>query len=300
MTVMDEVVRMQSQGMNQDQIASQLRARGMPEQEVANVISQSQIKQAVAGAGSAEQNLLGQGPSMNTSFDQTNPMPPNQFPGEQQAPSPFGDYVGQFGTQSQTQNQQGQNPQTQNDSYAGFGSPPSPGQESYGAYSAQAGDPYGAYGEGVTPETGEYAGMQPSMLSQGAESGEYAQVGGGGQGAVQEPYGAEAYPAYQPYQEAMSSDMITEISEQVVNERLSSLHDKIEKIIDMRTIVEANMTNLNDRLKRMEKIVDQMQVSILKKVGEYMTDIQDVKNELEETQKSFVAIHKTKKKGNKK
>jgi len=97
----------------------------------------------------------------------------------------------------------------------------------------------------------------------------------------------------------MSSDVITEISEQIVNERLSALQDKIEKILDMRTVVEANMTNLNDRLKRMEKIVDQMQVSILKKVGEYMTDIQDVKKELEETQKSFVAIQKGKKKSKK-
>jgi hypothetical protein len=171
---------------------------------------------------------------------------------------------------------------------------PSPGQDPYGgAYSAQPGDPYAT----MVPETGEYAGMQPSMLNQ--PGGEYGQVGQEYAGGVQDPYGAEAYPMYQPYQEAMSSDVITEISEQIVNERLSALQDKIEKILDMRTVVEANMTNLNDRLKRMEKIVDQMQVSILKKVGEYMTDIQDVKKELEETQKSFVAIQKGKKKSKK-
>ncbi|MFH1290396.1 MAG: hypothetical protein ABIH92_03240, partial [Nanoarchaeota archaeon] len=102
------------------------------------------------------------------------------------------------------------------------------------------------------------------------------------------------YPQYQPYQEAMSSDVITEISEQVVSERLSVLQDKLENVIDMKTVFEAKTSNLDERLRRMEKIIDKMQLSILQKVGEYMTDVKDVKKELEETQKSFSAIQRKK------
>jgi hypothetical protein len=284
--MMDDIMQMKSQGIGEDVIINQLRARGATEQDIMNAMSQSQIKQAVAG-GNMGQNILGQSPPMG--IDQSSPIPPNQFPG-QQGPPQFGDPYNQGFNGMQ-------NPQMQGDFYAdGRGGPmqydpysqaPSPGQDPYnGAYSAQPGDPYGPMPEG----SGEYTGMQPSMLSQGMPQagGEYAAAEG-----MQDPYGAEAYQMYQPYQDVMSSDVITEISEQIVNERLSVLHEKIEKILDMKTVVEANMTNLNDRLKRMEKIVDQMQVSILKKVGEYMTDIQDVKQELEETQKSFVAIQNT-------
>lgn len=280
MTAFDQISRMQSQGLSSDQIANQLRSQGISEQEIANALSQSQIKQAVTG-----QNILGQGPPMG--MDPINPVPPNQFPGGAQAPQQFDGNPQGFGMQNdalfgQTRGQE---------MYGGQ----APQQES-GAYSAQSGDPYGAMAEG----SGEYAGMQPSLISQGQVGqgqGEYARVGQQYAGGGMQDYGADAYSSmYQPYQEAISSDVITEISEQVVNERLSALQEKINKILDMRTVVEANMTNLNDRLKRMERIVDQMQVSILKKVGEYMTDIQDVKKELEETQKSFVSIQKTKSK----
>lgn len=159
-------------------------------------------------------------------------------------------------------------------------------------------------------EQGEYPGMQPSMLTgQEAEypaspeqnvGGEYSSEGyypvGGGE--AYQDYGG-AYPQYQPYQEGISSDVITEISEQVVSEKLSALHDKLEKVIDMKTVFEARITSLDDRLKRMEKLTDQMQLSILKKVGEYLTDVQDVKKELEETQKSFVSLHKKRHEGHK-
>jgi len=300
MSAIDEVLKMQSSGMNPDQIVSQLRAKGIPEQEIVNAMSQSQIKQAVVGG--TDQNILGQGPPMG--IDQLNPVPPNQFPGMPQASSQFnergamspagfeggppqeGYYGGSLG---------GGAPQPGDlygGQYGGF-----QGQDAYGAYSAQPVDPY----SNPNPEgSGEYSGMSPSIMSPQGEGMEQVGVEYAGGGTMQDPYGAEAYPMYQPYQEAMSSDVITEISEQVVNEKLSALQDKIEKIIDMRTIVEANMNNLNDRLKRMEKIVDQMQVSILKKIGEYLTDVQDVKKELEETQKSFVSVQNSKKKSRKK
>jgi len=99
-----------------------------------------------------------------------------------------------------------------------------------------------------------------------------------------------AYTAYQPQQQALSTDTITEISEQVVLEKLSPLRVQIEKVLDLKTTLDSRIEFLDERLKRIETIIDRLQLSILQKVGEYATGMEDVKKELIETQKSFKAL----------
>ncbi len=170
-------------------------------------------------------------------------------------------------------------------------------QETYESQPPLPQDSFGS-SQNSGSEEGEYYGMQPSMINQPVEqpTQEFVTEGYPGEGV----YGAENYPQYQPYQEAMSSDMITEISEQVVSERLAPLQDRIEKILDLRNVMESRMTGLNERLVRIEKIIDRLQVSILQKVGDYLTNVKDMKSELEETQKSFAAIRGHKKHSSKK
>jgi len=107
-------------------------------------------------------------------------------------------------------------------------------------------------------------------------------------------------PQYQdPYQNqyssGLSSDTISEISEQVFTEKISSLRKEVEKISDLKTTVSAKIEYLDDRLKRIEKIIDRLQLSVLQKVGEYVTNVEDLKKEVVETQKSFKALHSAKK-----
>ncbi len=103
-----------------------------------------------------------------------------------------------------------------------------------------------------------------------------------------------SYPDYQQnyesYAPAVSSDTITEIAEQVVLEKLSPLRDRIEQIIGLKTSMQAAVENLDERLKRMEKIIDRLQLSVLQKVGEYVNNVSDLKTELQETQKSFKSL----------
>lgn len=137
-----------------------------------------------------------------------------------------------------------------------------------------------------SPEGAEYAqGMtQPPQ--------EQAPVQGAEMMPAQPVYpGYEQQPQYQyAPQAAISTDTITEISEQVVTEKLSSLRKDIEKVVDMKTTVESKMEYLDERLKRIEKIIDRLQLSILQKVGDYATNIEDIKHELIETQKSFKSL----------
>lgn len=105
----------------------------------------------------------------------------------------------------------------------------------------------------------------------------------------------QRYQQYQQYapqqaQPQLSSDTISEIAEQVVSEKIAQIKDKLEKTIDMKTTFEAKTESLNERLKRIEQIIDRLQLSILQRVGAYMSEVDNVKKELIETQKSFKAI----------
>ncbi|MEK6854966.1 MAG: hypothetical protein AABX73_01975 [Nanoarchaeota archaeon] len=134
-----------------------------------------------------------------------------------------------------------------------------------------------------------YEGMQPSLLGfQDEQNNPTSQV-------AQERYlpneqAYSEYGQYQPYQEAISSDVISEISEQIVSEKLSFLYDKLEKIFSFMNSSETRITNIDERIRRVEKILDVLQLSLLQKVGDYVSDVKDMKKELEETQKSFKTL----------
>jgi hypothetical protein len=88
----------------------------------------------------------------------------------------------------------------------------------------------------------------------------------------------------------LSSDTIMEISEQIVSEKLSDVRKKLEKISNFKTELETKTEAIEDRLKRIEKIIDTLQASVLRKVGDYVTNVEDIKTELIETQKTFAKV----------
>ncbi|MBI3334584.1 hypothetical protein HYZ97_03795 [Candidatus Pacearchaeota archaeon] len=130
--------------------------------------------------------------------------------------------------------------------------------------------------------------LQPSLAS-APEQQEYgqplqeSQEQGYTQYSAQQPQ--EGYSSY-----GLSADMVSEVAEQVVNERLAGLRNELEKVIALRTSFESRTDILDERLKRIEKIIDRLQLSILQKVGDYMTNVEDIKKELIETQKSFKSL----------
>lgn len=124
------------------------------------------------------------------------------------------------------------------------------------------------------PNTSQYQEQQPAQQK-------YSQYPS--QPAQQEYYDPNSY-------QGISADMISEIAEQVMNEKLSALRNDLEKVINIKTTFESKADILDERLKRIEKIIDRLQLSILQKVGDYMTNIDDIKKELIETQKSFKSL----------
>lgn len=139
--------------------------------------------------------------------------------------------------------------------------------------------------------------LQPSMLPQPAEAPapEQFQAQEFAQQYTQQPYPTQDYSSYDygqysPAATPISSDIITEISEQVVSEKLFDIRKQLEKNIDIKNTLTAEITHIDERLQRIEKIIDRLQLSILQKVGEYTSSVSDLKKELLETQKSFKAL----------
>ncbi len=218
MTVLTDIKRMQVEGKTEAEILSTLKQQGVSPREITEALSQSKIREAVAGEspyGNPEAAL----------------MPPQEqaAPAEEMVPSVAA-------------------PQ---------------GRENY-----------------PQPYEQQYQQAQAPAPQQQPQYQQYPQQ--------YEPQ----YQTYQPQPQmgAISPDTITEISEQVVAEKLSPLRKDIEKVIDLKTTMESKMEYLDERLKRIEKIIDLLQLSIMQKVGEYITNIDDIKKEITETQKSFKAM----------
>lgn len=135
--------------------------------------------------------------------------------------------------------------------------------------------------------------MQQSLMSSQEQypSQQYTQEQQYPQYAQQPQTNTQQYPDYQQYQDSgLSTDTITEISEQIVSSKMSEIRKQLEKNLDVKTMFEAKMESIDERLKRIEKIIDTLQSSVLRKVGDYVTNVEDIKKELVETQKTFSKI----------
>ncbi len=145
--------------------------------------------------------------------------------------------------------------------------------------------------------------MQPSMLSPTASDepqGPELET----QEIIPQPYPAQQYTqpyttpvqgqtegyAGQGYYAGPSADAITEVVEQIVAERIGKVSQELARSIENRQVIETKLDYVDERLKKIEKIIDRLQLSILQKVGEYMTNVDDLKTEVIETQKSFKTL----------
>jgi len=237
MTALEEVKKMQEQGVGENEIIQSLQQNGMKYKEISEALAQSRIKAAIEEPTTA--NLA--------------PVAPVKVPSSEIVPPQKNQL--QIGEMSEMQKSVLESPgemplaQPRQDQQMD--------SEEYIPPSQESSPP-----EGTMP-MGEYSPQAPT------EGQQYE------------------YPSYDPSIGGLSSDIITEISEQVVSERLSEIRKPLEKVIDFKTTIEAKTESIEERLKRIEKIIDVLQSSILRKVGDYVTNVDDIKKELIETQKSF-------------
>jgi len=108
------------------------------------------------------------------------------------------------------------------------------------------------------------------------------------------PEQEQQYPQYspeqQPYQEQYYQpqpnyntdiDTITEVAEQVVAEKFSQFTKKNGDILTFKNQVLDELSNLDERLKRIEQTIDKLQQAVVGKIGEFGENTNAIRRDLE-------------------
>jgi hypothetical protein len=103
--------------------------------------------------------------------------------------------------------------------------------------------------------------------------------------AQQEYYPEEGYEDYA--QGGTDTDTMIEIAEQVFSEKMKKITKQLADINEFKTLAQVKIENAVARLKRIETIIDKLQISILEKVGSYGQNLSSIKKEMSMMQDSF-------------
>lgn len=118
-------------------------------------------------------------------------------------------------------------------------------------------------------------------------------------GVSQEPYPEknyqqpqyQQYRGYEEYQDSnINTDIIIETAEQIIDEKTKDLQKQMIEFLRFKTEMQGRVDHINERLRRMETIIDRLQLSILQKVGDYGKNIDNLKKEMHATQDSFSKV----------
>jgi len=108
----------------------------------------------------------------------------------------------------------------------------------------------------------------------------------------QEEYyqGSPQGDVYEYPQTGVDTNTVIEISEQVFFEKIQKIQKQIEEFSEFKTLTESRVENLSERIKKIESIIDNLQVKILEKIGGYGSNLESIKKEMSMMQNSFGKI----------
>ncbi|MEK6844783.1 MAG: hypothetical protein AABX44_00850 [Nanoarchaeota archaeon] len=105
-----------------------------------------------------------------------------------------------------------------------------------------------------------------------------------------QPQETEAYYPQEGYNGAQGefgTDTIIEIAEQVFEEKIKKLSQQISNFKEFSAIAEIKFSNFENRLKKIESIIETLQIKILEKIGSYGEELGNIKKEMTMMQDSF-------------
>jgi hypothetical protein len=139
----------------------------------------------------------------------------------------------------------------------------------------------------IEHDSREFYSPQPSLPQPPQYNDQYNEQGG------YEEYNQEEYVSQEGYNPepqmggSYNTDTIIEIAEQVFSEKIKKEQKQLESLNEFATLVEARITNDHERIKRVEDIIDKLQIAILDKISSYGRNIESIKNEMGMMQESF-------------
>jgi len=113
------------------------------------------------------------------------------------------------------------------------------------------------------------------------------------QESPKQPVSQEEYYPQEGYEEDYqvgNSNAMIDIAEQIFSERIEKIQSQVEDINEFKAITQAKIEIFSSRLKKIETIIDKLQISIIEKIGSYGNNIQGIKKEMSMMQDSFAKI----------
>ena len=103
----------------------------------------------------------------------------------------------------------------------------------------------------------------------------------------------EYYPQQQGYADysqesgGFDTSATMEVAEQVFAEKMQKFQKQMKDVADFKELANSKIDSLSERMKRIEGLIDKMQIEILEKVGSYGKGIENIQKEMEMMQDSF-------------
>ena len=99
-------------------------------------------------------------------------------------------------------------------------------------------------------------------------------------------YGDQNYGNYY----GSNTDTVSEIASQIIDEKMTKTNKIIKDLIEFKTLIGAKVDRIDERLNRIESIIDQLQTMLMRKATEQEQNIEDIKTEMIGMQKGFGKI----------
>lgn len=104
----------------------------------------------------------------------------------------------------------------------------------------------------------------------------------------QEIYQQQDY-AY-PQQEGYGTDTIIDVAEQVFAEKIKKIEKQINTLRETQNILATQVEHSTEKLKRIDSMLDKLQIAILEKIGSYGNNLETIKKEMTMIENSFTKI----------
>jgi DNA-binding protein H-NS len=101
----------------------------------------------------------------------------------------------------------------------------------------------------------------------------------------QQQYYAPEEGTYSP--SGVDADTIIEIADQIFSEKIKKFQNQVDASSEMNALLQTRLENVSERLKKIETLIDKLQIAILEKVGSYGQNLESVKKEMSMMQDSF-------------
>jgi hypothetical protein len=151
----------------------------------------------------------------------------------------------------------------------------------------------------------EYDQMQSSVMAPSPESqfssaqaqenpAAYAPAYQGQQQYMQQQAYAPEQQQYAPegtyYQQAADVETIRDIAKQVVEESIQKMREEISSLSKMKSDMKFEMQDIENRLVKIENIIQELQTSIIRRMGQYGESIAGISQEVRATQDAFTKM----------